>query len=404
MYRSSAWLRSVLAGWLGWLWISAAAGADFPANLIFTAQETWDNPTFTQSFAPAASPTRIALKTFPAKPQILGVTPQVIIGRFEGQRIESISFIFHDAGFYFGYVPRGAEGPDRKSKEQAYDAEFSNLLEQLRTGLASLSDDKGEQGRLGGRFPVSLPYEIYQHGDVHSRLVAVPHQLIKLTLFRSRDAAENALDPEVEKMSSRDRDESLTQHLRETEWGDTLIDEIPIFPQGNRAYCGVASLSMTLHFLGVNLETEELAAGSAIEYGSTREMLIREIYVAAADEGDIRASRSTSFDFKKAKDSIDDGVPVIVFRRYDQQRDYLHTTFAKRFERDRNAQLPKPDLNDQATWPGKNAPAHATIINGYNETRGEVIFTESWGEHVRNRRMRAEEMEGTAYYAFYFRL
>ncbi|MEM7010700.1 MAG: C39 family peptidase [Verrucomicrobiota bacterium] len=403
MTRSS-WLKSVLAGWFGWLGISAAAGADFPSDLILKAQATWDSPAFAQSFAPATSPTRIALKTFPGKHQVLGLTPQVIIGRFEGQRIESISIIFHDAGFYFGYVPRGSEGPDRRSKEAGYDAQFSQMLKQLRESLTAISEEKAEQGRLGGRFPTPLPYEIYQHGDVHARLVAVPHQLIKLTLFRSREAAEKALDPEVEEMSSRDRDESLIAHLRETEWGDTLIDEIPIFPQGNRAYCGVASLSMTLHFLGVNLETEELAAGSSIQYGSTREMLIREIYVAAADEGDIRASRSTSFDFKKAKDSIDDGVPVIVFRRYDQQRDYLHTTFAKRFERDRTAQLPTPDLNDQATWPGKTAPAHATIINGYNEARGEVIFTESWGEHVRNRRMRAEEMEGTAYYAFYFRL
>ena len=55
-------------------------------------------------------------------------------------------------------------------------------------------------------------------------------------------------------------------------------------------------------------------------------------------------------------------------------------------------------------WPGKEAFTHATVINGYNEARGEVIFSESWSEHVRNRRMRWEEMEGTAYYTFFFRL
>jgi hypothetical protein len=31
-----------------------------------------------------------------------------------------------------------------------------------------------------------------------------------------------------------------------------------------------------------------------------------------------------------------------------------------------------------------------------------VIFTESWGEQTRARRMRAEELEGTSYYAVYF--
>ena len=294
--------------------------------------------------------------------------------------------------------------PALAPKEQAYDGEFTSKLTALREGLAKLAGEKGDAGQLGRRFPVPLPFEIYEHGDTFSRLVAVEHQLIKLTLFRTREEAESAFDPEAAKLSSRERDAVYLEHLRETEWGDKVIDEIPIFPQGNRAYCGVSSLSMALHFLGVNLETEELAAASAIRYGSTRKMLVREIYVAAADEGDIRASRSTSFDFKRAKDSIDHGVPVVVFRRYDAQRDYLHTAFAKRFERDRTVELPKPDLNERATWPTKEAPAHATIINGYNEARGEVIFTESWGEHVRDRRMLAEEMEATAYYAFYFRL
>lgn len=384
----------------------AAAGgqAFFPADEIFLNEAAWDNTAFVQAWAPANSPTRIALKTFPDNPPIFGISPQVVIGRFEGRRIESISFVFHDAGFYFGYVPRGAEDPNARAKQAAYDAEFGTILKTLREGLQDLADEKGDGGQLGRRFPVPLPFEIYEHGEIASRIIAVEKQLIKLTLFRSREDAEAALDPDTAKLSGRDRDESYEKFVRRTDWGDVLIDEIPIFPQGNRAYCGVSSLSMALHFLGVNLETEELAAGSAIQYGSTRKMLIREVYVAAADEGEIRASRATSFDFKKARDSIDKGIPVIVFRRYDSQRDYLHTTFAKRFESDRTAELPKPDLNDQATWPPKASPAHATIVNGYNEQRGEVIFTESWGEHVRNRRMRIEEMEGTAYYAFYFRL
>jgi hypothetical protein len=44
--------------------------------------------------------------------------------------------------------------------------------------------------------------------------------------------------------------------------------------------------------------------------------------------------------------------------------------------------------------------AHASVITGVNKKRDEVIFTESWGENNRNRRMRAEEMEATAYVTF----
>lgn len=376
----------------------------FPAADVFQLERAWEDPAFLQSWAPDSSPTRTALKTHPDKPPIFGVSPQLIIARFEGQRIESISFIFHDAGFFFGYTPRGDEDPGAASKEQAYDDEFQVKLVALRNGLAELAGKKGSGGDIGKRFPTRLSTEIYEHGEIASRLVAVPNQLIKLTLFRTVEEAANPRDPEFVKLDDRDRDARFLENVREDATaGDKLIDEIPIFPQGNRAYCGVSALSMTLHYLGLNLETEELAAGSGIRYGSTRKMLVREIYVAAADEGGIRATRSTKFDFKRAKDSIDAGIPVIVFRRYDQQRDYLHTNFARRLESDPAAELPKPDLNDQATWPGKDAPAHATIVNGYNDKRGEVIFTESWGEHVRNRRMRVEEMEGTSYYAFYFR-
>jgi hypothetical protein len=41
------------------------------------------------------------------------------------------------------------------------------------------------------------------------------------------------------------------------------------------------------------------------------------------------------------------------------------------------------------------------VVNGYNAVRREVIFTESWGESARNRRMRIEELEGTSYLAYY---
>ena len=66
-----------------------------------------------------------------------------------------------------------------------------------------------------------------------------------------------------------------------------------------------------------------------------------------------------------------------------------------------NITLPKPDLNDRKSWPTKESFSHSSLITGYNLARREVIFTESWGERVRNRRMRIEEMEGTSYMAYY---
>ena len=192
--------------------------------------------------------------------------------------------------------------------------------------------------------------------------------------------------------------------MNEAENGDRLLASIPLFPQGDRAYCGVSALSMSMQYLGLNLDTEDYAAAAGIRYGSTKGSKIREVYEAAGKEADMKLSRSTKFDFRKVQATLDLGLPVIVWRRWAKERDYVHTTFAARYARDPTSVLPKADMNDRATWPDKKAYSHASVITGYNAKRGEVIFTESWGEAARNRRMRYEEMEGTVYYTFYPRL
>ena len=62
------------------------------------------------------------------------------------------------------------------------------------------------------------------------------------------------------------------------------------------------------------------------------------------------------------------------------------------------------DETERATWPGDDAPNHASVVTGFNAERGEVVFVESWGEHTRGRRMRFEELEATSYMAFYYKL
>jgi hypothetical protein len=115
----------------------------------------------------------------------------------------------------------------------------------------------------------------------------------------------------------------------------------------------------------------------------------------------VRLPRTTQFEFERARASIDAGLPVVVFRRWSQERDFLHSAVAQRLLKDPTATLPKPDLNDRKAWPTRDDFAHSSIITGYHAARREVIFTESWGERSRNRRMRVEEMEGTVYLAYY---
>jgi hypothetical protein len=75
----------------------------------------------------------------------------------------------------------------------------------------------------------------------------------------------------------------------------------------------------------------------------------------------------------------------------------MHSAFAIAFKSDSTLIMPIPANLATLQWSG-----HASIINGYNKARDEVIFTESWGENMRNRRMRFEELQATASKLFYF--
>ena len=135
---------------------------------------------------------------------------------------------------------------------------------------------------------------------------------------------------------------------------------------------------------------------AGFRYGQGGKKMI-EAYSAVAKEGAVRMSRSTKVDPDRVRKSLDAGFPVLVWRHYDADRNRLHAMAARA-----PGLLPPPDEADRATWPTGNAPAHSSLITGYNADTGEVIFAESWGEHARGKRMLMEEIEATAYYIFYY--
>ncbi len=380
------------------------AAEDFPFPDAFTKVAVWDSPDFLGLWEPQSSPSKLSHRTFSAKPVLFGHQPHVITGLFNGDQLASISIHFLDSGAVFGYSPQGAKAPDARARQK----EFDNTLEEVRDdvvdGLRTLSGKrKGEEMVLAKEPLLRQKVLLFSHGDLVSRLIAAEGHLVKLTLFRSMEEATNLLSPALREGNRRDLEEQAKIRAFVNDHGDHLLEDIPLFPQGDRAYCGVSTLAMAMQYLGLNLETEEYAAASGIKYGTAKGAEVREAYLAAAKEAGMRIYRSTRFDFDKAKESIDAGIPIVVWRRFTFERDFVHKSFSRRFAEDKTATLPEPDSEDRATWPGDVSYTHSSVITGYNPERREVIFTESWGEYARDRRMRVEEMEGTAYYTFYFR-
>jgi len=368
----------------------------------------WDDPDFIAAWEPAQAATPLSLKSWAGTPPILpfGHRPQLVTARFLGDRIEHISLIYLDAGLAFGYRGHAAQAAgwpaNPEERAHAFDAHHAQLKASLEVNLSAWAGGRrGDATRLGQSIPLQLLAKIYENDQLSARLTTADSQLIKLTLFREPRRARSLNAPHLAGLSPRERSDLLARQVRESPNGDVHVAGLPMLPQGERAYCGVATLGMVLQLLGLDVESEELAAASGMRYGHGTPFL-RELITAAAAEAGLKANRDTRFDSRKAIRHLEQGFPVLVFRRYSQERDYLHSQFAARFKDDPDAVLPDPGPRDRESWPGRDAPAHSSVITGLNRKRGEVIFTDSWGERVRDRRMTIQELESTSYYAVYF--
>jgi hypothetical protein len=400
-------------------WLAAAASTGVTQPCYLRAQESappfplsaltdsavWDRSVFRDAFLPQVSPTRLVHKYWPAEVTLFGFKPHGVVARCRDDTIESLTLLFLDSGTHFGYVPRVQAKQTEMANKEEFRALFQSVVTVVRGGFEKLADGQsGTPLMLGTEPMISQQSTLYRCGNAIARLHHMDEQLVKVVLFRDEVAARHWFDPVELARKPRDRESTYARGVSSLGNGDTLLSEVPVLPQGDRAYCGVSALAMAMQSLGLWIDTEDYAASAGIRYGSTQGSHIREVYEAAAAEAGFRLSRATRYDHEKVIASIDAGLPAIVWRRWTPDRDFLHTTFLKKLTADPEVRLPEPDAADRETWPAKAAYNHASVITGYNTERKEVIFSESWSETVRNRRMRPEEMEATAYYTFLLRL
>ena len=324
--------------------------------------------------------------------EVCGIQPMAVNARFVNAGVHSISVVMFDAGTFFGF--NNSNLPKDESFEagkQRFDKEFSERQTAVLTGLKKLGADGGAELLLGKRSGLNLQTQIFKLPQGAARLMSYEHQLLLLDFFHSEADARTLLIP-VTIIPARVPAGSTERRL----------PVVPMVPQGSRGYCGVATLAMVGGMLGLQPGAEEYAVLSGFQYGIETKSDIRELFGNVAQEAGVKAQRSPKFDAAKMKQSIDQGMPVVVFRWWAEERDYIHSAYSARIARGEKAELPSATMDDRKTWPKKSPFTHASIVNGYRADKREAIFTESWGEQARNRRMRVEEMEGTSYYAVYF--
>lgn len=405
--------QAVITAAVGLAFTSLTFALDAAAlERALAAPSEWKSSAFIQAWQRDASDALapVSRAILPDEITLFGFRADTVAARFLASgEVHSISIVALDAGNFFGFNNTNLRASETFEAAKArFDAEFSSRKQQLQDGLRKLGAQSQGELNLGERSGLKLRAQLWKGGGVVARVISQEHQLLQADFFRSEPETRTLLArpiaaaPEPRHASPLASLQSRSTSTATAAGPERRIASLPMLAQGNRAYCGVAILAMVAHHIGLTLGAEELAVANGFQYGIDGNPDIREMFSQVAREGGMKAQRAPRLDVNLMKRALDAGMPVVVFRRWSQERDYLHSMYSARLARGEKAELPVPGIEDRKSWPGKDAPAHASIINGYRDDRREAVFTESWGPQARNRRMRFEELEATSYYAIYF--
>ena len=334
-------------------------------------------------------------------PILFGQRPIHVKASYLDDQLDHVSIYYLEAGAYFGYNPELKHTTDgvqlQRTKLSTFRKDYKRVEASLERAIKTLTNTRGQRASQGVTSMMRTSFRRYKEGDLAIQLHCEKDHFIRIDLRRYKDSLKNETYVNDKLVSSKKRDRlaAYKEKVQRNTDGDVNIKGVPMVPQGGRAYCGITTFLMAANYFGIQIDPPTMASRAGMKFGEGGNKML-EAYTAATREGNVRMTRGGKFDFKRAKKAIDQGYPVVVWRKYDTARNRLHT---------KGEALPEPDEKDQETWPDmETARNHASIITGYHDEKREVIFAESWGDNARDKRMRAEEMEGSAYMAFYFRL
>ncbi len=351
-----------------------------------------------------------SIRKMSANPVLFGAVPYAVFAHSKAGETQQITITYLDAGPYFGFKPGGEKThADRRAGEEKR-SEFAHQFDQLTRNLTTRLEGGCGPPKLttvGRSNRLRMVYKDYQWEDFLIRLSVRPNHSISVSLLREDTVFRSFMDEEIASLSARERADRWAGNVEFAENGDLTVSSIPMFSQGNTPFCGIHSLAMVGHYLGLRMPVDLLESSANLRNtGSARGADIMGLYQATAEEVDLRVQLSSRFDSRRIEQSLEAGLPVIVWRRVSAEREEAHNLFAVKYAKNPDARLPEPGKSDVESWPNrhkKGSPSHASIVSGINRDRNEAILTEPWGEHARGRRIRLEELEATTYAAFYFR-
>ncbi len=351
-----------------------------------------------------------------ARPKVFGVDALLVRALHRDENLEELQITFADAGSFFGYLDRRLPGGmDRKEAiaqvQQRIDqkkADFSKFYADTSETLVSRLtgvDKRPRSAKRGRTRDLRAQFNEYQHKEsgLIISLLDAPDRLLRVSIRKKETEVKSWLDTSEEKLGVSERLKALAEKVTRTGRGDLVLNGVEVVPQGYRPYCGLNTLVMVARYFGLHLDEDWLAvAGKFQNTGSAAGSDMLGLYRSVAKEAKFNLNRTSRYDHETVRRSIRAGMPVIVWRRWNQARDQLHTRVSRNFANKGDALYERPH-EEVLPSKKKRSPLHASVIIGYNDERKEIIFLESWEGKSSPRRMPVSEIVHTADLTFSFR-
>lgn len=409
----------------------AQTGTNFPTTIVdkeisdfILSDSAWSSNTLPGNWADISVNAGLQSKELRSLGRLFGNQPQQVLTFWENGQLNRMEIIFLEAGYFFGFRKsseltytqtngtalesrkfereieqlRKSEDVAIKEKQVQFKKLFETLEKELPEKLEAFTKAPGKRTTIGSGSLLRSRVTEFTTPALAIRFSAEDDQLISLTILHKEDATRRMIG------STSNRRGAIKDNVKTLPSGDVVIDNIPMFNQGSRGYCAIGTLAMITQYYGLNVNIDQLAAKAGYKEGDTDNAIIIPIYQAAAKEAKLKMAQNERFNFRDAMRSLSEGKPILVWRFFSRERDALHTDFKAKHQTDPTQLLPDPkkSRDEKASWPVFANGGHASVVTGFNKDRNEVLFTESWGEETRHRRMRAEELETTCYVQFEF--
>ena len=282
---------------------------------------------------------------------------------------------------------------------------------------------KNDREKMGHKFTRSWPKRV----PAAELAWGISGERGKETLEYARLTLSVAVEDGAKKASGRGekgragKPAGLVGNVKRNDEGDVYVANVPMVDQGDKGYCSVAAAERVLRYFGQNVDEHEIAqiAGTHAQGGTdTRSMISavetigkkcklgkREVVSKIGSWGDgekrLKEYNKAAKRAKKPELSLDDYVTVRgntrifdigameqamepkVLKAMSMKDKAGYTKFIKGIREQTARGVPLFWSVRLGVYPEpgipQNAGGHMRLIIGYNEERGEVIYSDTWG-------------------------